>query len=397
VAILSVNVNDLSNQLTPNTGVGTVSAEQLGTILAQKSKTVANTLGVDATSTLSTISSTTGVGKYGISPNTLEKSGFLKPGTVDRYLDDPAQISTVLNSQSVWTGKDGINSVNNLLGDEVKQTDIMTTAFNTSLKDLQSANILTGSESPDVVGSITNVASSFGVDNTKSWLNNDIADAAMGLDMDNLARAGGYSVDFALTKASSLLSSGISQLTSMLDSGTISSAFSQLASSVGGVSAIQGAAGQLLGGASDALDSVMGSLSSASGDLSGAFGSLFGGVSNMLSGGAKVKPARVIVPPAVTQTVNRAAVDEAMTALIGNAKVAAPNYTGLVNASAFSLPSLSGLSNFSDNIAQEIGNGGPVEICRCIGADELISPTKSECEAAGGTWSCRTVNTTIET
>lgn len=391
-SILSVNVEDLANQLKPNTSIGSVSADQFGTILAQKSKTVANTLGVDINSTLDTISSATGVGKYGLSASTLERSGFLKPGTVDRYLDNPAQLSSVLNSPAVWTGKEGINSVSNLLGNELKQTDIVSTAFNTSLKDLQSANILSGTEASNVVGSITNVASSFGIDNTKAWLNNDIADAAMGLDMDLAARAGGFSVDFATSKATSLIPADIGSLASSIDTSALGNQFNQLASSIGGVSAIQGAAGQLLGGVTGALDSVMGNLSGVLGNLSGAFGSLFGGVGNMFGsgGGAKIKPAATVVPQAVTQTVNRSGVDAAITALIGNAKVAAPNYTGILNASAFQLPSLSGLAQAAANVT----GSNSVVVGRCDGAPELIGPTRAECEAAGGTWVETTINTT---
>lgn len=390
MAILSVNVEDLANQLKPAIGVGSVSADQLGTILAQQSKTVANTLGVDIGSTLSTISSSTGLGKYGISPASLETSGFLKPGTVDRYLDDPAQLTNVLNSPAVWTGKDGVNSVSNLLGNEVKQTEIITTAFNTSLKDLQSANILSGLEDANVVGALTNVTSQFGIDNTKDWLNNDIADAAMGLDMDNLARAGGYSVDFANSKATSLIPTDINNLTSAFDAGAMQDTFNQLAGSIGGISVIQGAAGQLLGGATDALNSVMGNLSGVLGNLSGAFGNLFGGVGSMFGsgGGAKIKPAAIVTPPAVTQTVTRSGVDAAVTALIGNAKVAAPNYTGILNASAFQLPSLSGLAQTAANLT----GSRTVVVGRCNGAPELIAPTKQECEAAGGTWVETTIN-----
>ena len=139
----------------------------------------------------------------------------------------------------------------------------------------------------------------------------------------------------------------------------------------------------------------MGNLSGVLGNLSGAFGSLFGGVGNMFGSGgsAKIKPAAVVVPPAVTQTVNRSGIDAAMTEIIGNAKVAAPNYTGILNASAFQLPSLSGLAQTAANIT----GSQTVTVTRCDGAPELIGPTQQECEAAGGTWVEYTINTTSGT
>jgi hypothetical protein len=396
-SVLSITAQDLATQIRPVTGVGSVSVDEFGTILAQKSKTVASQMGVDVSTASSTISDTLGkVGQYGMTPTQLETSGYLKPGTVDRYLSSGTNsLSSVLNSSNVWTGKEGVNTVDTLLGNSELQTSIQSQAFNTSLNQLKSNNIISGLESSNVVGSITNVASEYGVDNTSAWLNNDIADAAMGLDMDMLARSGSLSTDFVANKANSLLSTDIAttvqnQLGGDL-SGLANNSFSQLASSIGGISVVQGAAGQILGGAADALGSVLGNLSGVLGGLSGAFSGLFGGAS-FAGGGAKVKPPRVITPQAVTQTINRSGIDSVMTALIGNAKVAAPNYTGILDASAFQLPSLSGLTQAAASLT-----GGPVTVCRCDGAPELIAPTQQECEAAGGTWICTTINTTSGT
>jgi hypothetical protein len=396
--VLSITAQDLATQIRPVTGVGSVSVDEFGTILAQKSKTVASQMGVDVSTASSTISDTLGkVGQYGMTPTQLETAGYLKPGTVDRYLSSgTSSLSSVLNSSNVWTGKEGVNTVNTLLGNSELQTSIQTQAFNTSLNQLKSSNVISGLESSKVVGSITNVATEFGVDNTSAWLNNDIADAAMGLDMDMLARSGSLSTDFVASKANSLLSTDIAttvqnQLGSDL-SGLANNSFSQLASSIGGISVVQGAAGQILGGAASALSSVMGNLSGVLGNLSGAFSGLFGSA-GFSGGGAKVQAPRVITPQAVTQTINRSGIDNVMTSLIGNAKVAAPNYTGILNASAFQLPSLSGLTQAASNLT----GGGPVTVCRCDGAPELLAPTQAECEAAGGTWVCTTINTTSGT
>jgi hypothetical protein len=394
-SVLSINAKDLATQIKPPAGFGSVSPEEFGTMLAQKSKTVASKMGVDVNTALSTVSATNGIGKYGISASNLESSGFLKPGTVDRYLSDPGQLETVLSSSSVWTGKSGVNSLSNVLGNDALQTDMQSEIYSTAFNGLKSAGTISGLESSDVVGSLTNVAADFGVDNTTAWLDNDIADAAMGLDMDIAARSGMLSTDFISNKASSLLNTDIAttvqnQLGGDL-SGLANNAFSQLAGSIGGISVVQGAGGQILGGAADALSSLTSSASGLLGNLSGQFGSLFGGATaGAAAAASKIKLPKTITPPEVTQTIDRAGIESAMQGLVNNAKVALPNYTGIVNASSFQLPSLSGLVDQ----ARQLNPGQPVTVSRCDGAPELIAPTRAECEAAGGTWVETTINTT---
>lgn len=396
--VLNIEAADLNSQSRPNSGFGSVSVDEFGTILAQKSKTVASKLGVDVNTATGTVSDALGtVGKYGISATGLESAGYLKPGTVDRYLSDPSQLSNVLGSSAVWTGKAGVNTLDNVLGNAGLQTDIQSDIYKTAFGGLKSAGTITGLESSEVVGSLTNVAADFGVDNTSAWLDNDIADAAMGLDMDLAARSGMLSTDFVSSKAAGLLSGDLGGLTSGFSVDNLSSftgagdiaslannPLSSLASSIGGISIVQGAAGQILGGSAAALASsvLSGNLSGLlSGALGGAFGSLFSGFSGFGGGGGpKVQPPQTVTPQQVAQTINRAGIDSAMTSLIGNAKVAAPNFTGVLNASAFNLPSLSGLAAQ----AKEYVTTQPVSYCS--GAPELINPTQSECEAAGGTW-----------
>ena len=393
-SVLNITAQDLNSQTRPNAGFGSVTADEFGTMLAQKSKTVASNLGVDITAATSTVSNALGtVGKYGMSAAGLESAGYLKPGTVDRYLDDPAQLSNVLSSSAVWTGKNGVNTLDNVLGNAGLQTDMQADIYNTAFNGLKSAGTITGLESSDVVGSLTNVAADFGIDNTSAWLDNDIADAAMGLDMDMAARSGMLSTDFVSSKAAGLLSGdlgglasgfsvdNLSSFTGGLDLGNLANnPISNLASSIGGISIVQGAAGQILGGNATALaSSVLGGAAQLLGNLSGAFGSLFGGLSGG-GGGPKVRPPQTVTPQAVAQTINRAGIDSAMTALIGNAKVATPNFSGVLDASAFNLPSLSGLATQ----AREFITSQPASYCS--GAPELINPSQAECEAAGGTW-----------
>lgn len=394
--VLNITAQDLNSQIRPVLGFGSVTQDEFGTILAQKSKTVASNLGVDVTTATSTISDALGtVGKYGITATGLESAGYLKPGTVDRYLGDPSQLSNVLSSSAVWTGKEGVNTLDNVLGNASLQTDMQSEIYTTAFSGLKSTGTITGLESSDVVGSLTSVAADFGVGNTTAWLDNNIADAAMGLDMDMAARSGMLSTDFVSSKAAGLLSGDLGGLTSGFSVDNLSSftgaadltslasnSISSLASSIGGINIVQGAAGQILGGNALSLASsvLSGGAAQLLGNLAGAFGSLFSGFSGFSGGGPKVQAPKIVVPQQISQTINRAGIDAAMTALIGNAKVATPNFTGVLNASAFNLPSLSGLVNETKQYITT------ANVSYCSGAPELINPSQAECEAAGGTW-----------
>jgi hypothetical protein len=61
----------------------------------------------------------TGVGTYNLTPDTLEKAGYLKPGT-SNYPD----FACVIGTPSVWTGKDGVTSIAGILDDPSLQTKI---------------------------------------------------------------------------------------------------------------------------------------------------------------------------------------------------------------------------------------------------------------------------------
>ena len=73
-----------------------------------------------------------GIGKFGFSAPQLERVGYLKPGTTDRYLggfanntfSNPANFVTIMQTPSVWTGKNGIVSLDAILVNESIQNRI---------------------------------------------------------------------------------------------------------------------------------------------------------------------------------------------------------------------------------------------------------------------------------
>jgi hypothetical protein len=78
-----------------------------------------------------------GAGKYGFNATQLETAGLVKPGTASKFLSQGAnELTDVLKSPAVWTGKSGINSLDGLLSSPAAQTlaqqDLMSKGLSTA-------------------------------------------------------------------------------------------------------------------------------------------------------------------------------------------------------------------------------------------------------------------------
>jgi hypothetical protein len=86
------------------------------------------------------VTDTVGVGKFGFDATQLETAGLLKTGTVATYLAGNINtLTNVLKSPAVWTGKNGINNLDNLLNNpsvqNLTQQDLMSSGL-ASIKQL---------------------------------------------------------------------------------------------------------------------------------------------------------------------------------------------------------------------------------------------------------------------
>ena len=176
--------------------VGSLDTGQVTGLMAQTAADVGQAADV--------VSLDKGIGKYGLSPEQLESSGFLKPGTVQTYLQDPAQLESVLSSPSVWTGKGDVVGLNNLLGDVNLQSLTQNEILSSSLQGLQSAGIVTGLEAPQQLAGLVQSASKFGVDNTVAWVQG-IAPPEVAASIGSVAKNAQYAVNFVDEKASSVV------------------------------------------------------------------------------------------------------------------------------------------------------------------------------------------------
>ena len=111
-----------------------------------------------------------GVGKYGFNATQLETAGLVKPGTASKFLSQGAnELTDVLKSPAVWTGKSGINSLDGLLSSPAAQ--------NVTQQDLMSKGISVASQLGLPVNELTTkeqggLASVFSKDSAEgaSWI-----------------------------------------------------------------------------------------------------------------------------------------------------------------------------------------------------------------------------------
>jgi len=174
--------------------LGTLQPEHLTGMLAQAN------LNVDQAHNV--ISNELGLGKYGLSAEQLENAGYLKPGTTEFFLKDgKATLDNVLQSTTVWSGKNGVSNLTSILGDEPLQDFVKTDLYTTSFNDLRSQGLLTGSEDPENIAPLVEATSKFGLTETKNWINGKET-TSLGKDIDKTARSSQYSVSLVNQKLS---------------------------------------------------------------------------------------------------------------------------------------------------------------------------------------------------
>lgn len=97
-------------------GIGPMSVPEVNGVLAQAK----NLVGQASTA----ISNTKGLGAFGFDLKQLETAGYVKPGVAALAAKGASLFATVAKSPAAWTGKDGIKSATDLLGNAGKQSQI---------------------------------------------------------------------------------------------------------------------------------------------------------------------------------------------------------------------------------------------------------------------------------
>jgi hypothetical protein len=156
-----INPGDFAKQLPGLTSIGSIDASQVTGVLAQAGKLTGQPSDL--------LTNAVGVGNFGLDANQLETAGYVKPGTAAKYLSTGQNsLTSVLKSPSVWTGKDGINEVQNLLTNPAAQNKIQQGLMTTGVAQLATLGLPTDKLNPQLLSGVAlNAAKS--VTDTLAW------------------------------------------------------------------------------------------------------------------------------------------------------------------------------------------------------------------------------------
>lgn len=186
-----INVADYAKEIPSLTSIQNISPTQLTAGLSQASKLV----GQSSTQ----ISNTLGVGKFGLNAQQLELSGVVKPGAATGLIAAGSSLTDVLKSPAVFTGKNGINSVDDLLASPAKQTAIQQQLMSTGVTAVKQLGLPIDKLNPSAaVGVALNAAKS--IPTTMDWAKGLPLPPDVKTAFNQVAKDGAFSADFANQK-----------------------------------------------------------------------------------------------------------------------------------------------------------------------------------------------------
>ena len=109
------------------------------------------------------MSNNKGVGQYGLSCVQLEQAGYVKPGTWQRFIFDPAPLTDVLSAPGIWTGLKGVNSAVDFLSNPSLQTGAQNTLLQNGYNGLVSAGIINPATTSAITATLGRVFTSSGL------------------------------------------------------------------------------------------------------------------------------------------------------------------------------------------------------------------------------------------
>jgi hypothetical protein len=127
---------------------------------------------------------------------------YLKSGTLS-LITSPAMTSVVLNTPSVWTGQQGINSLLDYLNNPILQNLVQNEIMQGAFQGLLDAGILVGNESASYQATFLQPATRYGVDAVVSWVQGTASDELTDK-IQIAARQGQYAIAFIDTFAGAL-------------------------------------------------------------------------------------------------------------------------------------------------------------------------------------------------
>jgi hypothetical protein len=187
-----INVANFAKQSTGLMPISGMSVPDVTATLSQAQKLVGQST--------NQVSNTLGLGQYGLNANQLELAGYLKPGTSAKFLSNGStQLTDVLKSPAVWTGKDSIGGLDSMLSSPSAQNLAQQTLMNNGLNSLSQLGVPVANLNPQqLAGTALNAAKS--VEGAYNWATNQSLDSLTKSAMDSVAKAGEFAVNFAKSK-----------------------------------------------------------------------------------------------------------------------------------------------------------------------------------------------------
>lgn len=190
-----INGADFLKTATALAPIASMSVPTVTGVLAQSKNLVSQPSAV--------LSNNKGLGSFGFDAAQLETAGLLKPGVSSYVATGGAALSTVLKSPAVWTGKDGVTSVNSLLNNSSLQDKVQQGLMASGLAGISAAGIpVSNLSAQGVAGLALNAAKSVSatVDYAKGLPIPGDATGAVKAGFDQAVRDGGFAANLVETK-----------------------------------------------------------------------------------------------------------------------------------------------------------------------------------------------------
>ena len=176
-------------------GIGPLSVPEVNGVLAQAKNLVGQASGA--------ISNDKGLGSFGFDIKQLETAGFVKPGVAALAALSASSFADVVKSPAVWTGKDGIKSATDLLGNAGKQSQIQQDLMTKGIAGLGAVGVpVQNLSSQGIAGMALNAAKS--LPNTEAFAKGlpipGDATGAIQASFSSAVRDGAFAVNLVNTK-----------------------------------------------------------------------------------------------------------------------------------------------------------------------------------------------------
>jgi hypothetical protein len=198
-----ITVADYARQPEASVTVGKLTIPELTGVLAQAQL---------LTGQFPEVLTNSGLGAFALSSSQLEYAGYVKIGTTDTYISGGQNsLVNVLKSPAVWTGKNGVNTLDSMLTNYVFQQDAQQTLMAYGINQLQQVGIPVDSLPARLQAGVA-LTSAIDPAATEAWIKGQAVPVNTQARFNQLVRDAAYAVDFTETKVNNALKKQVDAL-----------------------------------------------------------------------------------------------------------------------------------------------------------------------------------------